>query len=131
MSKLIRRIIKESINEFDWVDLDVSNLSGDNLYLLIKNLFNSQDLPFNISRYKNGDIEIWSKLTPLYNNTQIYFLFENDKFNAQTIRSLISRYIKITKDNKNRHFGKVKPYKLKLYYKLVELLEPIIGTISL
>ena len=32
MSKLIRRIIKEVIDEFDWVDTSTSNLSGQRLY---------------------------------------------------------------------------------------------------
>jgi len=57
-SKLIRKIIKESIDEFDWVDTSTSNLSGQRLYNMIDELFKLQDAIYHIDITEDGSIQI-------------------------------------------------------------------------
>ena len=59
MSKLIRRIIKEAIDEFDWVDTSTSNLSGQRLADTMSELFKIQNDIYWVENTDLGSIEIW------------------------------------------------------------------------
>jgi hypothetical protein len=59
MSKLIRRIIKESIDEFDWVDVSTSNLSGQRLADAMAELFKIQNNIYWVENTDLGSVEIW------------------------------------------------------------------------
>jgi hypothetical protein len=114
MKNLIRRIIKESIDEFDWVDTDTTNLSGQKLYEMIQQLFNYQKTNFYISRTSYDDIEIWD-------SRGTYISIEESGFNIHNIKSAVISSLKNPNDFEIRD----------IMLELALVLEPIIGTISL
>jgi hypothetical protein len=77
MSKLIRRIIKESIDEFDWVDTDISNLAGQRLYDMVDELFVLSDYKYYIT--ENGTIEI-------ADNSGVYLEYNMEDFTVNRVR---------------------------------------------
>jgi hypothetical protein len=88
MSKLIRRIIKETIDEFDWVDTDTSNLAGQRLYDVMTELFVLQDYKYYITT-ENGIIEI-------SDNSGLYLEYNMEDFTINRVRedlySIINDY---------------------------------------
>ena len=80
MSKLIRKIIRESIDEFDWVDLNTSDLSGEKLYNMVQELFALHNDRYWLE-YSNNILQIWD-------NTGIYVDFnELDCWESESIYS--------------------------------------------
>jgi hypothetical protein len=107
MSKLIRRIIKEEINEFDWVDVDDS---GDTLYSVIKYLLEKQGGKYWMEN-DDGAIKLWD-------DTGYYFSIDEPDFTIEAIRESLHNGISNINLDDEIH---------EEYLELVKVLEPIIG----
>ena len=113
MSKLIRKIIKESIDEFDWVDLNTSDFSGEKLHNMIQELFALHNDYYWIEK-KGGIYDIWD-------NTGIYVEFNELDFTVSRLREDLLVTIKDTDMD----------YEIREeYFQLAKTLEPIIGPIG-
>ena len=122
MSKLIRRIIKESIDEFDWVDTSTSNLSGKRLYDMMTELFNLNNSMYQIKQFRSGTVEI-SDNTGVYleytieHNPEFFPVY----FTVDGLRKDLSATIN------DYNIG---PSVRMDYSNLARALEPIIGTME-
>ena len=114
MSKLIRRIIKEAIDEFDWVDTSTSNLSGKRLYDMMTELFNLNNSMYQIKQFP-GDIIYIS------DDSGVYLGYSMERFTIDRIREDLSDTI----NDYNIH-----PEIRLEYSELAKALEPIIGTME-
>ena len=114
MSKLIRRIIKESIDEFDWVDTSTSNLSGQRLYNMIQELFNLNNSMYQIKQFPGDIIDI-------SDDSGVYLGYNMEHFTIDRIREDLSDTI----NDYNIH-----PEIRLEYSELAKVLEPIIGTME-
>jgi hypothetical protein len=112
MSKLIRRIIKESIDEFDWVDTSTSNLSGQRLYNMIQELFNLNNSMYQIKQFPGGIIDI-------SDDSGVYLGYNMEHFTIDRIREDLSDAI-----------NHIHPEIRLEYSELAKALEPIIGTME-
>lgn len=118
MSKLIRRIIKESIDEFDWVDLNTSDFSGEKLHNMIQELFALHNDHYWIE--KKGNIyDIWD-------NTGIYVEFNELDFTVNRLREDLLATIKDT----DMDYEIPPAHTVEEYFQLAKTLEPIIGPIG-
>jgi hypothetical protein len=112
MKELIRKAIKESMDEFDWVDVN------PNLYDLISNFF------------KHEHPEYWLEKDFDYENITIadktgnYIQLEESEFTIENIREAL--YNDITNLEKDRAFDLKDEY-----IQLAKVLEPIIGPINI
>jgi hypothetical protein len=114
MSKLIRRIIKESIDEFDWVDTSTSNLSGKRLYDMMTELFNLNNSMYQVKQFRSGTVDISDDIG-------VYLEYTIEYFTIDRIREDLSDTI----NDYNIH------PKIRLEYsELAKALEPIIGTME-
>ena len=114
-SKLIRRIIKESIDEFDWVDYNPS------LYDLISSLFKHQHPEYWLE--KDFDYE---NIT-IADKTGNYIILDESEFTIENIReTLYDNIINLEKDHGRKAFGVRAEY-----IQLAKALEPIIGPINI
>ena len=116
MSKLIRRIIKESIDEFDWVDLNLNlkNLYGQRLFDTIDNLFKVTNNRYRIEKVnETKDIEI-------NDNTGTYYNYKLTDFTIEQLRTDF-------KDTFDRPTERLSPEVRQEYRDLAIALEPIIG----
>jgi len=111
MSKLIRRIIKEAIDEFDWVDTSTSNLSGQKLYNMIDELFKLQDAIYHIDITEDGSIQI-------LNYSELYLEYSIENF---TVNKLHEELSEIVNDDT------IGPLVRSDYSHLAKALAPIIG----
>ena len=111
MSKLIRRIIKEAIDEFDWVDTSTSNLSGQRLYNMIDELFKLQDAIYHIDITEDGSIQI-------LNYSELYLNYSIENF---TVNKLHEELSEIVNDDT------IGPLVRSDYSHLAKALAPIIG----
>lgn len=122
MSKLIRRIIKESIDEFDWVDVSTSNLSGQRLYNMIDELFKLQDAIYHIDITEDGSIQIlnYSKnhAARYGNPSELYLEYSIENF---TVNKLHEELSEIVNDDT------IGPLVRSDYSHLAKALAPIIG----
>jgi hypothetical protein len=109
MSKLIRRIIKESIEEFDWIDVDDS---GDTLYSVIKYLLEKQGGKYWMEN-DDGAIKLWD-------DTGYYFSIDEPDFTIEAIRESLHNSISNINLGDEIH---------EEYLELTKVLEPIIGSI--
>ncbi len=114
MSKLIRRIIKESIDEFDWVDTSTSNLSGKRLYDMMSELFNLNNSMYQVKQFSSGTVEI-------SDNTGVYLEYTIEYFTVDGLRKDLSATI----NDYNIH-----PETRLEYSELAKALAPIIGTME-
>jgi predicted kinase len=114
MSKLIRRIIKESIDEFDWVDTNTSNLSGKRLYDMMTELFNLNNSMYQIKQSRSGIIDI-------SDDSGVYLEYNMEDFTIDRIREDLTAII----NDYNIH-----PETRLEYSELAKALEPIIGTME-
>ena len=111
MSKLIRRIIKEAIDEFDWVDTNTSNLSGQRLYDMMTELFNLNNSIYQIKQFPGGIIYI-------SDDTGVYLGYNMEHFTIDRIREDLTAII-------------IDYNEIRLEYsELAKALEPIIGTME-
>jgi hypothetical protein len=114
MSKLIRKIIKEAIDEFDWVDTSTSNLSGQKLADMIQELFNLNNSMYQIKQFPGDIIDI-------SDDSGVYLGYNMERFTIDRIREDLSDTI----NDYNIH-----PEIRLEYSELAKALEPIIGTME-
>jgi hypothetical protein len=114
MSKLIRRIIKESIDEFDWVDTNTSNLSGQRLYDMMTELFNLNNSMYQVKQFRSGIIDI-------SDDSGVYLEYNMEDFTVDGLRKDLSATI----NGYNLH-----PETRLEYSELAKALGPIIGTME-
>lgn len=106
----------EEENQFDWVDVSMSNLSGERLYGVIQHLFNTQ---------YNGRYQIVytneAKPIEIMDDTGIYYSFTMDDFTLDNLINSFTRTLtrSISRDTKEE------------YGQLAKVLEPIIGPINI
>jgi hypothetical protein len=114
MKELIRKIIKESMDEFDWVDTNIYN-SGQGLFNLMRDFLKSET---------NG--KYWLK-TPqdsyieLSDETGIYYTY--DSMQDFTIDNIVRDFERTFKYGRHSIIGQE-------YQQLAKILEPIIGPIN-
>jgi hypothetical protein len=114
-SKLIRKIIKESIDEFDWVDTNIYN-SGQGLYNLIQDFLKTETNGKYYLKTHQGSVE-------LSDNTGIYYGYNSmDDFTIENIVTKFKRTLSYYKDSPN--------LVVQEYRELAKALEPIIGPIN-
>jgi len=115
MKELIRKIIKESMDEFDWVDVNPS------VYDLISNFFKHEHpeywLEKDFGHVHGEDIFISDK-------TGNYIQLEESEFTIENIRETL--YKDIINLEKDRSFDLRDEY-----IQLAKVLEPIIGPINI
>ena len=129
MKELIRKIIKESIDEFDWVDVNPNTYSsGQGLFNLIQEFLQSETNgvfykgEYYLNKYQ-GTIE-------LCDSTGIYYTYNSmEDFTIENIVTDFERTL-----NYNRHseiWGRVSSEIWEEYHQLAKILEPIIGPINI
>jgi len=114
MKELIRKIIKESIDEFDWVDVNPNTYSsGQGLFNLMQEFLQS-DGEYYLNKHQ-GTIE-------LCDSTGIYYVYEDaEDFTIENIVRDFERTL-----NYHRHSEIWEEY-----HQLAKILEPIIGPINI
>lgn len=121
MKELIRKILKESNDEFDWVDVDPNTYnSGQGLYSLIQDFlkvetngkyFLEQDMNINLSH----------SIIELSDNTGIYYSYNS--MGDFTIENIVSDFERTLNYYGHSRVGQE-------YQQLAKILEPIIGPIN-
>jgi hypothetical protein len=124
MSKLIRRIIKESIDEFDWVDTDTSQLSGQRLFDTIQEFLQSET---------NGRywLEREEDMIMFWDESGIYLDIGELDFSIDGIKSELEATIKHIE---NAYGEKKVPIANEMYTEYIDIaktLAPIIGPINI
>ena len=109
--------LNESEDEFDWVDVSMSNLSGNRLFGMIENLFKTYDSGYKIEY--DGDSP---KPIEINDSTGIYYSFSMDDFTIDNLINNLTRTLsRSTIDSDIREE----------YERLAKVLEPIIGPINI
>ena len=123
----INSIINES-EEFDWVDVSTSNLSGQNLYEMIQELFNLSNGMYQIKYYgKPFSMPFWTVgdynggIIEISDNIGLYLEYAMEDFTVNKIHKDLSNIIN------NYTTG---PSVRLDYMNLAKALEPIIGPIT-
>jgi hypothetical protein len=112
MKELIRKAIKESMDEFDWVDVN------PNLYDLISDFFKHEHPEYWLEKEFGEDIFIADK-------TGNYIQLEESEFTIENIKkTLYNDIINLEKENKSSKL-------IDEYVQLAKVLEPIIGPINI
>jgi hypothetical protein len=114
-SKLIRKILKESMDEFDWVDTNIYN-SGQGLFNLMQEFLKTET---NGKYYLEQDMNI----IELSDNTGIYYSYNS--MQDFTIDNIV-RDFERTLNYYDRHSRIGQEYQ-----ELAKILEPIIGPINI
>jgi hypothetical protein len=117
MSKLIRKIIKEAIDEFDWVNTYNAQLRGQNLYDMMLELFKLMNDRYQVVKVNNGTIEI-------NDDGGTYYSYNEDDFTAERLRE---DFIETLNAEYNYYLT---PKVKQEYLELAKVLEPIIGPIN-
>jgi len=128
LAKILEPIIgpiNSSINEseeFDWVDVGTSNLSGQNLYEMIQELFNWNNNMYQIKYYGNNDI------IEIFDSINNYLDYAMEDFTVNNIHKDLSKII--NKFTTGGQQGSRPSVRLD-YINLAKILEPIIGPINI
>lgn len=118
-SKLIRRAIKESIDEFDWVDTNPNTYnSGQGLFNLMQDFFQTNGKYYLEQHEFNG-----LKRIAISDDTGIYYSYHINDFTIDRIKSDIKTTLEELFHN---YEAKVRNE----YQQLAKALEPIIGPIN-
>ena len=119
MEDIFSQITESEEDEFDWVDTtSMSNLSGERLYGIIQNLFNTQYNGYYRIEYSNDSP---NKPIEIRDDTGIYYSFTMDEFSVDYLTHLLTRTLsRSTIDRDTREE----------YGQLAKVLEPIIGPIN-
>jgi len=113
-SKLIRKIIKESIDEFDWVDVNPNTYSsGQGLFNLIQEFLQSNG-EYYLNKHQ-GTIE-------LCDSTGIYYTYNS--MEDFTIENIVRDFERTLSYYNDSHIAQE-------YQELAKILEPIIGPINI
>ena len=119
-SELIRRIIKESMDEFDWVDVNPNAYnSGQGLFNLMQDFFQTNGKYYLEQHEFNG-----LKRIAISDDTGIYYSYHINDFTIDRIKSDIKTTLEELFHN----------YEAKVhneYQQLAKALEPIIGPINI
>jgi hypothetical protein len=114
-SKLIRKIIKESIDEFDWVDTNINN-SGQGLFNLIRDFLKTETYgKYWLKTPQGSYIE-------LSDETGIYYTYNS--MEDFTIENIVTDFKRTLSYYNDSHIAQE-------YQELAEILEPIIGPINI
>jgi hypothetical protein len=119
MNKLIRRIIKEEIDEFDWVE----SIEEPNFFTLVDQLFKNKYPKYKIELIDDGtsmDIDITD-------DTGIYYTIPKNIFSEEVLRNHLRHTIKRLSRNKKGEYNEVGND----YIRLAKALEPLIGPIDI
>jgi hypothetical protein len=117
MSKLIHKIIKEAIDEFDWVNTYNAQLRGQNLYDMMLELFKLMNNRYQVVKVSNSTIEI-------NDSSGTYYNYNEDDFTAERLRE---DFIETLNAEYNYYLT---PRVKQEYLELAKVLEPIIGPIN-
>lgn len=114
MKELIRKILKESNDEFDWVDVSPNTYnSGQGLFNLMQQFFKTET---NGKYYLEHDGTI-----ELSDNTGIYYEYKN--MEDFTIDNIVRDFERTLNYDRHSRIGQE-------YRQLAKILEPIIGPIN-
>ena len=114
MKELIRKILKESIDEFDWFDVNPNAYnSGQGLFNLMQQFFKTET---NGKYYLEHDGTI-----ELSDNTGIYYEYKN--MEDFTIDNIVADFKRTLNFDRYSRVGQE-------YQQLAKILEPIIGPIN-
>ena len=116
MKELIRKIIKESIDEFDWVDVNPNTYSsGQGLFNLMQEFLQSEtNGEYYLNKYQ-GTIE-------LCDSTGIYYTYNS--MEDFTIENIVTDFERTLNYHRLSEIGEE-------YQELAKILEPIIGPINI
>ena len=131
LAKILEPIIgpiNSSINEseeFDWVDVGTSNLSGQNLYDMIQELFNLNNSMYRIKYYGKPVGDYNGGIIEIFDSISVYLDYAMEDFTVNNIHKDLSDII-----NKfTAHLSDTASVRLD-YINLAKALEPIIGPIN-
>lgn len=120
MKELIRKILKESNDEFDWVDVDPNTYnSGQGLYSLIQDFLKVET---NGKYFLEQDMNI----IELSDNTGIYYSYNS--MGDFTIENIVSDFERTLNYYGHYYYGHSRVGQE--YQQLAKILEPIIGPIN-
>ena len=126
MKELIRKIIKESIDEFDWVDVNPNTYSsGQGLFNLIQEFLQSETNGEYYLNKHQGTIE-------LCDSTGIYYTYNS--MEDFTIENIVTDFERTLGIKPSEAYPKAKLRLSEIgeeYQELAKILEPIIGPINI
>jgi hypothetical protein len=125
MKELIRKIIKESIDEFDWVDVNPNTYSsGQGLFNLMQEFLQSETNGEYYLNKHQGTLNKHQGTIELCDSTGIYYDYKDvEDF---TIENIVRDFERTLNYNYQEHSQIWEEY-----HQLAKILEPIIGPINI
>ena len=126
MKELIRKIIKESIDEFDWVDVNPNTYSsGQGLFNLMQEFLQSETNGEYYLNKHQGTLNKHQGTIELCDSTGIYYDYKDaEDFTIENIVRDFERTLNLAPSHRHSEIWEE-------YHQLAKILEPIIGPINI